>query len=200
MNLPISVIVPLQSHRKDFFERFCLPSIERNSPQEVIIIDEEGTAPVKRNKGAMLAKCSFLFFCDDDVILGRDCLDKYYRSINETVNGFAYSDFTWINTITNTSFIYKSKVFNKYELLKSNYISTMSLMKSECFCGFSDLPQYQDWDLWLTISKKFSGHYIPENLYIACSMDQGISKNINEKLRQSIIRKHQFNKSLILFC
>jgi len=192
MSFPISVIVPLQTKRRPFFERFCLPTIEINSPQEIIIIDEEGSAPSKRNKGAKLAKCPFLFFCDDDVCLGKDCLEKFHTAIKETSYGFTYSDFLWIDLVNNNSLHHIAKPFSKRDLLEKNYISTMSLLKTECFCGFRELPKYQDWDLWLTISSKFSGYYIPEILYISYIIDSGITKSFlpDEELKKQIRQRH----------
>lgn len=45
--------------------------------------------------------------------------------------------------------------FSAAALGRGNYISTMSLIRTEKFPGFDEtLPRFQDWDLWLTMLRK----------------------------------------------
>ena len=74
--LPISVIVPLSKNRTDFFYRFVLPLIEANNPAEIIINDNDEGAPKKRNDGFDKSTQQYLFFCDDDLLLPSDHLEK----------------------------------------------------------------------------------------------------------------------------
>lgn len=67
--LPISVIVPLSKNRRDFFETMTLPLIEANDVNEIIVNDDEGRAPKKRNAGFKKSTQPFIFFCDDDILL-----------------------------------------------------------------------------------------------------------------------------------
>ena len=51
--LPVSVIVPTtkDNTRANFFDNYVLPLIEANLPSEIIINDNPGSAPQKRNEG-----------------------------------------------------------------------------------------------------------------------------------------------------
>ena len=75
--LPISVIVPLSKNRRSFFENFVLPLIEANNPVEIIVNDDEGRAPKKRNDGFKKSTQPFLFFCDDDILLPAIIFNPY---------------------------------------------------------------------------------------------------------------------------
>ena len=173
------MVVPHQKHREWFFKDFSLPTIEYNDPAEIIIIDGEGTAPVKRNKGAKLAKYPFIFFCDDDICLAKNCLSKMYDAIHNIDYGFSYCNFmraVFNGVRPNKPFLY-SQPFNRKTLLHGNYISTMSLLKSEFLCEFDEsLHRYQDWDFWLKVSERTTGIFIPEFLFVAYYLDNGISK------------------------
>lgn len=194
--LPISVVVPLSKHRKDFFYRYVLPSIESNAPAEILIEECEGTAPVKRNLGASKATQDYLFFCDDDTILGADCLKKMYYSIDEEVEGFAYSHFMAVVKDGSThphkeNFVHQSLPFNVERLKKHNYIDTMSLLKKEYFPGFDEeLAGYQDWDLWLrVVDKGVLGMLVDDVLYIKFYLDEGISSNAERHMAAKSVVK-----------
>lgn len=198
-DLPISVIVPLSSHRKDFFYRFCLPSVEANNPKEIIIIDEEGTAPHKRNKGFDISTQNFVFFCDDDAILGCDCLKKMLQSIENGPEAFSYCHYAGIVTNKNAhplkeNFISESKFFDLDSLKRYNYIDTMSLLKREFFPRFDEsLLGYQDWDLWLTIAEAGgTGFFIDDMLFLKFYFDSGISSDPerHQKFKLIVKQKH----------
>lgn len=202
-DLPISVIIPLSDHRKDFFYRFCLPSIEANNPKEIIIIDEEGSAPYKRNKGFRLSTQNFLFFSDDDAILGSDCLKKMLDAIEHGPEAFSYSHYAGIVTNKDAhplgeNFISESKPFDLDSLKKHNYIDTMSLVKREFFPGFDEsLLGFQDWDLWLTIAEAGgTGFFIDDMLYMKFYFDTGISSD-SERHKESKLIVKQKHKNQI---
>ncbi|NJO61966.1 MAG: hypothetical protein HC836_28105 [Richelia sp. RM2_1_2] len=48
--LPISVIVPLSKKRQEFFNEMVLPLLEANEPIEIIINDNDGSAPKKKKR------------------------------------------------------------------------------------------------------------------------------------------------------
>jgi Glycosyl transferase family 2 len=197
--LPISVVVPLSKHRRAFFYRFCLPSIEANKPAEILIEDCEGSAPYKRNLGASKAKQDYLFFCDDDAILGADCLNTMYYAIENEKEGFAYCHYASVVNGEEAhphgkNFIQYAHPFNLPRLKKHNYIDTMSLLKAEHFPEFDEtLQAFQDWDLWLTIaSEGVAGQFIDEVLFMKFHLDKGISSDPERQVaaRKIIKKKH----------
>ena len=90
-------------------------------------------------------------------------------------------------------FVHQAQAFDARELLRRNYISTMSLVRSEVFCGFDEgVSRLQDWDLWLTLlQRSVEGLYVPGVLFHAYYLDQGITTG--ESLSEAALtirRKH----------
>lgn len=196
--LPISVIVPLSDSRKRFFYDYALPSIRTNNPAEIIVRDEEGSAPYKRNKGAEEATQPYLFFCDDDIILSKDCLGTMYEIIDndKKERSFVYCDYWSVVTDKKAhphgeSFINKGRPFNYEQLKKGNYIDTMSLVRTSDFLGFDeDLIRFQDWDLWLRMGKKgYEGIYYPDDLFMKFYMDEGITSKMDTNKAINVIKQ-----------
>jgi glycosyltransferase involved in cell wall biosynthesis len=198
--LPISVIVPLSQKRKPFFHEFVLPMIEANNPIEIIINDNEGTAPQKRNAGFLKSTQPFVFFCDDDILLPMSHLQKLFDAINSGNYGFAYSGYKGIVVHKNNhpigdNFDIPTIEFSYDRLKKGNYISTMSLIRREVFPMFDEsLKRLQDYDLWLTICKNgHLGKAVFNNEYFAYYLDEGITSNGNNETQAilTIINKHK---------
>ncbi|MGM0496152.1 MAG: glycosyltransferase, partial [Bacillota bacterium] len=162
--LPISVIVPLSNNRKDFFENMVLPLLEANNPNEIIINNNAGTAPKKRNDGFKKSTQPYIFFCDDDILLPANYLNTLYDKLIQFENqkdiGYTYTGYQGIVMNPKThpfggNFVIKSNSFNGDVLKRGNYISTMSLMKRDVFPFFDEkLTRFQDWDLYLTLWEK----------------------------------------------
>jgi glycosyltransferase involved in cell wall biosynthesis len=198
MKLPISVIVPHSSNRSTMFRSFFLPSIEANHPSEIIIIDDDSNANAKRNKGAMKAKYPYLFFCDDDILLSKKALQVFYESLQtHSSAGYAYSDYYRVNPPAKYKFeLFKAGAYDRDRLIRKNFISTMSLIRSEGFPGFDEeLNRFQDWDLWLTLMKaNIEGVYVPEALFMAFYIqDDCISSGMNYdplKAKSIVLKKH----------
>ncbi len=117
-----------------------------------------------RNYGAHLAQGEFLFFCDADIILKKDALQKLFTALQENKNAsFAYSSFQlgWKKM--------PSRPFDAAVLKKYNYISTMSLIRRKDFAGFDEkLKKFQDWDMWLTMLEQGKrGVFVPQFLFYA---------------------------------
>jgi hypothetical protein len=195
--LPISVIVPHKKSRKEFFEAYCLPSIEANNPLEIILLDEEGSAAVKRNKGAIQAKGEYLFFCDDDVILDKNCLEENLKVLKENPKAaFAYSNFLNVIVIQldqNIKSVFSSNArdWDPTALFKGNYIDTGSLVKKEAFMGFDEtLQKYEDWEMWIRMMKSGKiGVYTKKLLYISFKIDASISLSVPDEPAIEIIKK-----------
>ena len=203
MPLPIAVVVPHLPSREWFFEGFCMPSINANDPGAVMVLEGKESVQEKRNKGVKGATnmgTEFVFFCDDDVVLRSDCLDKLYRKLLDNPKaGYAYSDYLGIPIPPGVSplggvFHQKSQPFDPVTLRKNNYISTMSLVRLSAFqktSGFDPaIKRFQDWDLWLTMAEQgIVGVQVPETLFHAYYLDQGISTTVPMEEALQVVRK-----------
>ncbi len=202
MPWPVSVVVPHQKSRSDFFRNYCLPSIEASNPTQILIEGGSGGACEKRNAGALKAEQPYILFVDDDTILRKDCLEKMVgRLEKEPKAGYAYSDyaaFAWpgIQHSEGPSFIMKSRAFDGDQLRKWNYIDTTSLIRRDIFPRFDrNLRRLQDWDLWLTLlDSKITGSYIDQALFMKFSIDRGISQTVPvAPAAYMVAEKHQLN-------
>lgn len=207
--LPISVIVPLAKKRREFFDNFVLPLIEANNPAEIIVNDNDGSAPKKRNDGYDKATQPYLFFCDDDILLPANHLEKLYRALknaeirSDAIYGYAYSGYKGIVLHPEThpmrgNFDIPTTIFNGNRLKSGNYISTMALIKYEFFPRFDEkLKRFQDWDIWLTLLKEgICGVTVENNEFFAYYLDKGITSNTNNEneAMRKIIDKHNLGR------
>lgn len=196
--LPISVIVPLSKSRRNFFENMVLPLIEANDVMEIIINDDEGSAPKKRNDGFKKSTQPFVFFCDDDILLPANYIKSLYEALIKKPNvSFSYTGYKGIvlNPATHPmrgNFDIPSRPFNAQVLKGMNYISTMSLIRREEFPMFDEnLKRLQDWDVWLTIVKNGgSGVLVPNLKFYAFYLDEGITSSGNDNGLAALRRKH----------
>lgn len=200
--LPISVIVPLSKHRKDFFENMVLPLIEANGVNEIIVNDNDGSAPKKRNDGFLKSTQPYVFFCDDDILLPADYIESLYNMLEKHKDvSFAYTGYHGIVLHPEThpmrgNFQIPNIEFNVNALLRGNYISTMTLMRREVFPMFDEtLKRLQDWDVFLTIVKNGGkGILVPNQTFYAYYLDSGITSDMNNEIDAlyAIRNKHGF--------
>jgi len=199
----ISVIIPFYNDHE--YLNNCLWSVKNQTytPIEIIVVDDfskkkaefkhagvryirmhdHGGAPVARNLGAAKASGEFLFFCDADVTLHRDCIDILHNHIN----GFswAYCDYLLGDDVH----VYKDFSIDLMQV--DNQCSSMSLIRAGDFPGFDpDLVRFQDWDLFLNMA--FSGKrgvHVPMVLFEAVDRP-GISQTtISNAEAKKIIKK-----------
>jgi glycosyltransferase involved in cell wall biosynthesis len=204
--LPISVIVPLSKKRRKFFNEFVSPMIEANDPIEIIINDNDGSAPKKRNDGFLKSTQPYVFFCDDDIILPKNILSKMYDELKKNSYRsdakicYAYCGYHGIVLHPNThpmkgNFEIPSKPFDPRALRQANYISTMSLIDRQVFPMFDEsLKRLQDWDIFLTmLNDGVQGIFIPDIRFFAYYLDEGITSNTNNERDAiiAIIKKHK---------
>lgn len=194
--LPVSVIVPLSKKRKDFFYGFVLPLLEANEPKEIIINDNDGYAPKKRNDGFTQSTQPYVFFCDDDVLLPNNYLQILYNKIENTDDdiGFVYTGYQGIvldtkNHPIKQNFEIKTQEYSWEKLQKGNYISTMSLMKRNIFPMFNTkLRRFQDWDMYLRLGHKgIKGKHVDNIIFFTYYLDEGITtskNNINKSYNE----------------
>jgi len=196
--LPISVIIPHQPHRAWFFDRYCLPSVRACNPQEIIVEAGPGGAPEKRNSGYAKATQPYVFFCDDDAVLGGDCLGTMLAALGGNGGAaYAYSDYAvvpWPGIgFAPPAHMVCGCPFDLTALRHGNYINTLSLLRHSAFPGFDPaLRRYQDWDLWLTLAGRgHYGVYVPGVLYMLFTIDRGITLSVPaQEALWDIKRKH----------
>jgi len=188
----ISVIIPVYNHLSAL--KKCLPALVRQtfSDYEIILVNDGSTdslsfwlrefiadhpslplkifnqenrgRPQARNFGFAQATGEYVLFCDADIIMRSDMLEKLnYTLDNHPQAAYVYS-----------SFIFGWKLFRLWEfdparLKTMPYIHTTALLKREYFPGWDEnLKKFQDWDLWLTLLEKGQiGVWLPEVLFKA---------------------------------
>jgi len=185
----ISIIIPVYNQASKLAK--CLDSIllQTYDNFEILIIDDGSTDNVyrvyekykskfnlkikyhrqenmgansARNKGFSISRGEFLLFCDADIELRKDMLEKMHNFLKKNLDiSYAYS-----------SHYFGFKKFPLWDfdakrLRLMPCIHTTSLMRRDSFPGFDEsLRRLQDWDLWLTMLENNNrGERIAEYLF-----------------------------------
>ncbi len=127
-------------------------------------LDENRGAPFARNYGFKHSKGEYLFFCDSDATLEKDCLEILLEALNKNLKAsYAYSNFLWGKKL------FKIGEFNKEKLKSAPMIHTMSLIRREAFPenGWDEsIKKLQDWDLYLTMLENgYKGVWLDKILF-----------------------------------
>lgn len=147
MQKKITIVIPIKNGGS---ADITLKSLEEQTFTDfdtIVIDDENRGANWARNEGFKKVKTEFVLFSDDD--------------INWDLNGIAHL-YGYLMAAPEASFSYGSykmgdqifcdKEYDAGLLMQTNYISTMSLIRSEHFPGFDEnIKRLQDWDLWLNM-------------------------------------------------
>ena len=141
-----------------------IPKFEELNVHYKILEQPNGGAPSARNYGWRESQGEYLFFCDADTVLEKDCLEKMLEALMKNpASSYAYSSFYFGKKI------FKAPIFSPEKLRQMPYICTMSLIRRENFPknGWDEsIKKFQDWDLWLTILENgYSGISLKEPLY-----------------------------------
>lgn len=177
----------------------------------VYIRHEENKGPsAARNTGIKESKGEYIAFQDSDDEWFSEKLEKqievFHNSPPEV--GVVYSGFFRIENdrkiyIPRGFFILKEGKIHK-ELLKGNFIGTPAvLIKKQCFerrrYFDENLPAFEDWELWIEISKYYEFRYINEPLLYSYYTPSSVNINQNNKFKalQMILINHRedFNKN-----
>lgn len=172
----ISIIIPVYNQKDKLIE--CLNSIllQTYKNYEIIIVNDGSDSELsideykseinklkiinQENKGSNLARNrgfkeaigEYLLFCDADVVMELNMLEKMLIALRENPDkSYAYSSFKWGVKLFNLW------DFDSEKLKKMPYIHTTSLIRRQDFpeSGWDEnLKRFQDWDLWLTMLKK----------------------------------------------
>ncbi len=227
-NSKISIIIPFYNQSKKILD--CLESIKKQTFKnfEVIVVNdgskdikhidlvrqiknnisfarclyqENQGAPSARNKGFSESNGKYIIFCDADIVMKPDMLEKMAFILDKNPEvSYVYSSFKfgWK--------IFKLWEFDAQKLHEMPYIHTTSMIRREHFPGFDEsFERFQDWDLWLTMLENgFMGKWINETLFQVKSggtisswapsffIKLGIGKHSREykQARVNILQKH----------
>lgn len=206
--MPISVVVPLSTSRRTFFDDLVRPLLHANNPAEIIVVDREAPAPEKRNDGLAAANQPYVFFCDDDILLPATLLGKLHGALHESRRrndnvAFAYCGYLGLVTATNAhpmnrNFFHRPPEFDASVLQRANFVSTMSLFRRDVFPGFDEsLRRFQDWDVALTLSEQgYEGVRVEGIEFHAYYMEPGITSSgaSEAEARDAVERKHAIGR------
>lgn len=150
MNL-VSIIIPLRAGDEVLpccFDSIRAQELRGRVEYEVIVEESAGNACVNRNAGAAKARGDILLFCDADIELAPAFLVSMVDALTMNPDAaYAYCRYDRKGALTGLE---GGGGFDREELMRRNYISTMSPIRTERFLGFNEkLRRLQDWELWL---------------------------------------------------
>ncbi|MBU1127281.1 MAG: glycosyltransferase [Patescibacteria group bacterium] len=174
---------------------------------KVILLKKQSGAQVARNRGIKMSKAEFIAFNDDDDIWQKDKLEKQMAIFEKDKEvGVVYCRIKRIDE--KESFFMPKEGLSGQEnvrealFLENNGIGLPSaIVKRECFkkAGFFDekLPRYQDWELWLRISKFYKFKFLPETLVVSYLLPDGITKDKRVLLKATNIIFKKYKKEIL---
>ncbi len=191
----ISIVIPTYQHAGEIAA--CLHSIfaQTFKDYEIIVVNDGSTdntlevlkpfldritlinqenrgGNAARNRGFDASRADFVLFCDADIVMRPDMLEKMLAALQAHPEAsYAYSSFRfgWK--------AFRLWPFDAAKLRRNNYIHTTSLLRRADFPRFDEkIRRLQDWDLWLTMLEQgHVGVWIPEYLFQAIPHVGGIS-------------------------
>jgi hypothetical protein len=170
-----NVEVIVVDDKSSVLEKSEIKSICKNAdiPVKTVMKRVHVGAAIARNIGAEKATGQYLFFCDSDVVLDKDCLCTMIQTLHDNPDcAWAYCNYK-IGDKTMKYQEFDEKIFRRKKLS-----STMSLMYTNKFPKFNpDLERLQDWDLFLQmVDNGEKGKWINKVLFTTEDRD-GITKN-----------------------
>jgi len=173
---------------------------------KVIYIKHERNkgAPAAWNTGIRAARGEYVAFQDSDDEWLPEKLEKQIKAFKtaSTEIGLVYTGFWRIEgdkrTFSPSPNITPKEGAIHDALLKGNFVGTPNtVVKKECFekAGMFDekLPMYQDWELWIRISKYYCFKYIDEALVISYYTPGSLNKPgslIEARTLKLMLEKH----------
>ena len=149
--MDLSVIVPIRAGGDPVMTLDSLRD-QQVSMEIILVWDRWDNANKARNHGWGLARAPFLLFCDDDIRWKPGALRHMLQTLKDRPEAYVYGAYC-----LGDKYIQCNRNWDEKYLFRENYISTMSIIRSECFPGFDpELKRLQDWDLWLTMLQQ--GH------------------------------------------
>ncbi|CAG9297714.1 glycosyltransferase family 2 protein [Celerinatantimonas diazotrophica] len=163
-------------------------SLENTNIKYVKNLENRGGAE-SRNIGFKYSSGNYIAFIDSDVIWYRNKLERQMPVVISNPDKIIYCQYrkqkkrSWT---TQPSFVKNGYIFD--DLLYQNFVDTPSvIMKREFFIkidGFDkELPRFQDWDLFLRLSREHEFLCIKELLYDSLTLSNSISADHIARLR-----------------
>ena len=152
-----------------------------------------------RNEGFKYCESPFVLFSDDDIYWHHQALEVMVQALeNHPETSFSFGSYLCDGHLVGRPFRW-----DVHELYARNYISTMSLIRSEHFPGFDQqLDRLQDWDLWLTmVEAGHQGIYCMDQLFCTGIQEGDISSTGADVWQQALERiqeKHGIQKTDII--
>lgn len=154
---------------------------------------ENGGLASARNFGIKKSKGNYILPLDSDNKIRPNFVETALRIFDQNTSlGVVYGDANYFGIEEG---LWKVGPFDKYRLLKHNYIDACSLIKKEIFdnVGLYDqnLPHqgHEDWDLWLRIvASKHTFYYLEEVTFDYRVSNNSMIKGFNEKMLKENIK------------
>lgn len=174
-----------------------------DSRVELLEHDKNKGAAAARNTGIREATGEFIAFQDSDDEWHSEKLQKQMDIFTDAPPsvGVVYTGFWDFDNGTKT---YRpgrgieSKEGDVHNsLLEQNFVTTQAaVVRSQCFAkvgGFDErLPRFQDWELWIRVSREYTFKLIDEPLVMAYDRPDSITNDLEAlvEARKIIIQKH----------
>ncbi|CAH8282815.1 glycosyltransferase involved in cell wall biosynthesis [Mariniflexile fucanivorans] len=163
-------------------------------------------AGLARNKGIEISEMRFIAFLDSDDFWHKDKLKMQIDFMLKNNFSFSYTRFYQLNDREEpTKIILSPKTINAKQLLRNNYIKTLTAIYDTKLLGKVYMPDYrkrQDWGLWFNILEKAKiAHCLPKPLaYYRTSNTTSLSTNKFVLIRENYNFYRLFLKKNILTC
>lgn len=139
----------------------------------IIINDTDGNANIARNAGFGMVNTPYVLFSDNDINWCPAALSQMYNLLQRRTDiSFAWGSYELSGNI------WCNRNWDEKELLRRNYISTMTMVRTADHPGFDPkLRRLQDWDVWLTmLSQGKKGEWTGE-LAFSTPVRDGITRS-----------------------
>jgi len=143
-----------------------------------------------RNKGFEQVDTEFVLFSDDDIKWRENALESLLEALERNPEAsYSYGAYVMDGNV------YCDQEFDEDLLLLTNYISTMSLIRTKDFPGFDEsLGRFQDWDLWLTMLENGKKGVFCGEIIFDTDVRDGITHNGKVGIEEAFLKIKEKHK------